>query len=106
MSKRFIIILNSSTPEQDGAFGAYIKAKGLGWWHWLTNGWLLYSVSDDLTARQLRDDLKEIYPNVHMMVFELSSGTDTWSGLGPKEEGRDMFEWIRKYWESEKKASR
>ncbi len=102
MSKRFIVALNSSTTQQDEAFTAYIKAKGLGWWHWLSNIWLVYDPTGDLTARQLRNDLMDIYPNVYTIVLELSSGTDTWSGFGPKSEGQDMFEWIRKYWKPDK----
>ena len=102
MSKRFIVAINSSTPQQDLAFKEYARVKGIGWWHWLNNVWLLYTYSDDLTATQLRDDLGEIYPNIRKLVLELSEGSDTWAGFGPTGAGRSMFAWIRENWHKER----
>lgn len=99
MKKRFIVALSSSTSERDEAFTGYIKAKNLGWWHWINNFWLLADSSGQLTAEKLRDDLDDLYPKVRKMIFELSSEGDTWAGFGPKTKDNNMFDWVDKYWQ-------
>lgn len=98
MKKRFVVALDSAIKEQDEAFKEYVRSRGLGWWHWLTNLWLLTDASGQLTASEIRDVLTEIYPRVHALVLELRGDDDTWSGIGPKTEKRNMFKWLHKNW--------
>lgn len=101
MKKRFVVALNSNTKEQNDVFKEYIKANGYGWWYWIDGFWLLTDRNGNLTAKKLREDLGEIYPGVRLLVLELRSGDDTWSGHGPKQEGRNMFAWLRRNWKGE-----
>ncbi|MFS3509318.1 hypothetical protein [Citrobacter braakii] len=100
MKKRYIISLNPATPEQDKKFVAFIKEHGLGWWHWLENTWLLVDRNGRFSAAELRAELKNIYPKIHMLVIELSDEGDNWAGFGPKSEDQDMFSWIKRNWET------
>lgn len=98
MKKRFIIALDSSTDEQDKKHVAFIKENGLGWWHWITNTWMIVDNSGKFDAKKLRAELRKIYPGVNMMVFELSEEGDTWAGFGPNTEKNNMFSWIKRNW--------
>lgn len=100
MKKRFVVLLDSSTAEQGKSFQKFIEEKGLGWWHWLGSSWLLVDARGSLTAEKLRDQLKKDFQGVYSLVLELpgDSSNDTWSGYGPKNDNKNMFDWIHKNW--------
>ena len=100
MAKRFIVGLDESTAEQNEKFKQYIDEQGLAWWHWIDNFWLLKDSSETLNSEVIRDELGEIYPNVHKIVIELKGDSinDTWSGYGPSGEKRNMFDWLHNTW--------
>ena len=87
MNKRFILCVNSSTPEQSKAFTEHLRRKGVGWWHWLANTWLIVDSTGNLTAAEIRNDAMEIFPGVYNFATELQ-GDDTWAGFGPNGEKR------------------
>lgn len=100
MSKRFILLIDKGTKAESDAFLAAIKARKLGWWHWIADAWLFKN--DHLSAEELRDLANQFYPTKNKIVFEFrEDGTDTWAGYGPYKPERDMFKWIRKNWSSE-----
>jgi hypothetical protein len=99
MKKRFIVALNASTPEAEKAIVAFLKRHGVSWWHWLRNVWLVSDSEGKLSAKEIRDGIREILPGVNSFVIQLNSdGSDTWSGFGPKSDDKDMFSWIHKNW--------
>ena len=98
MKKRFVIIIEVSTKEQNDAFLAWIKAEKLGWWHWFQNTWLLSNPAGSLRASGIRDKLRECFGTANTLVLELKNGEDTWAGFGPKTDDKDMFKWLRKNW--------
>lgn len=99
MKKRFIVIIESSTKEQDDAFLAWIDDQHLGWWHWFQNVWLLSNPSGHLTASTVRDKIDEYFPRKDTLVIELKEGEGTtWSGFGPKSEKGNMFAWLKRNW--------
>ena len=93
-------MLDSATPDQDASFLKWLKGEGIGYWHWLSHCWLLVNNAGHLRASVIRDKAEDIYGRPNLMVLELkgSSESDTWSGLGPKSENHNMFEWIRSNW--------
>lgn len=97
MKKRFIVLLDQATQQQDTAFIEYLREKGFGWWHWIPNSWLVYSHTE-LTAAELRDEIKNIYPEATSIVLEGSPGG--WAGFGPKSDTKNMFKWIEESWDS------
>lgn len=98
MKKRFVVMLDLSTPEQETALKDFFAAQSAIWWHWLTNAWLVSDSKGLLTAGQIRDALNKIAPGVSVLVLELRSDSDTWSGFGPSSEKRNMFQWIKDHW--------
>ncbi|MGO9145538.1 MAG: hypothetical protein ACLQDF_04145 [Desulfomonilia bacterium] len=98
MKKRFVVALDTSTEEQNDKFIEYIKENEMGWWHWISNFWLLTDTNDKVTAEKLRDDLLTIYPGVTQLVLEFRKDNDTWSGFGPKSDTRNMYEWLHNNW--------
>ena len=98
MKKRYIVCIDNSNKEQDESFIAYIKEYGLGWWHWLSNVWLIVDKNGKLSAGEIRDKLRLIYVGEHTMVIEMRANGDTWAGFGPKSDDKNMFEWMKKNW--------
>lgn len=98
MKKRFIVLLDSETREQNKKFKSYIKEDKYNWWHWLNNSWLVIDESGELTAAKLRTDLADFFPGVHKLVIELKDKNDTWAGYGPSTEDENMFKWLKKNW--------
>ena len=106
MKKRFIISLNSKTPEQEQVLVEYLKSSGYGWWHWLNNTWLIVDKKGTSSARRFRDELGRLLPGVRNVVFELRGHDDTWAGFGPSGGEQNMFEWIKKNWKGDKPSER
>jgi hypothetical protein len=98
MKKRFVVLVNSATKEQNLAFLAFLKASGLPWWHYLNNAWLLYDEQDRVSSEILRNKLIELYPGVTNLVLEFGPGMETWNGFGPASEKRNMFKWLHSNW--------
>lgn len=98
MKKRFVVLIESSSEEQNNSFLSWIRQERLGWWHWFQDAWLLSDPTGDQTAISVRDKVWECFPGSNTLVIELGEGEGTWSGFGPKSEKKDMFSWIRKNW--------
>jgi hypothetical protein len=100
MKKRYIVLLDKSTKEQNDQFLNYLRKHRLGWWHWLTNSWLLSDSAGTLSASIIRDEVKRIYGGVNHFVIELRRDGEAWSGFGPKAQKRNMFTWIHRNWKN------
>lgn len=99
MKKRYIVNIDGNTTDQeDERFSAFLNEKKLGWWHWLSNTWLLVDRSDLIKAQDLRDKIIEIYNGKNNLVLEIPDG-GVWCGYGPKTPNNNMFKWIKEYWE-------
>ncbi len=98
MRKRFILALQSATPEQNTAFLSFTKSAGLGWWHWIPNFWLLIDHKGESSAGDIRDKVCEIFPTQNNIVIELEAEIGDWAAFGPKSKERNMFNWLGNYW--------
>lgn len=98
MKKRFVVMIDSVTEDQNKKFLAWVKEENVGWWHWFDNSWLISNNRDHLTAATIRDKAMEIYSGENVLVLELHEGEGTWSGFGPNSGDKDMFKWIRDNW--------
>ncbi len=97
MKKRFVISTNIATAQQNEAFKAFLNANNLGWWHWLVTTWLIIDWRGQWNAHSLRDAVRQIYPGLFCLVIEVPPWD--WAGFGPASAPRDMFQWIRDYWD-------
>jgi hypothetical protein len=100
MKKRFVVLIESSTKEQNEIFLNWIKSEGVGWFYWFQNAWLLTNIRGHLSASDIRDQVGHAYGQANTIVLELQGGNDTWAGFGPNTEKRDMFKWINANWNS------
>jgi hypothetical protein len=98
MRKRFIICINNSTKEQENQFVELIKTQNVGWWHWLTNTWLISDRNGKTTASYWRDNAVHIFERENVLVFELGQDNDSWAGFGPSSDDKNMFTWIKAHW--------
>ncbi|MCX6256816.1 MAG: hypothetical protein NTW49_02795 [Bacteroidia bacterium] len=98
MKKRFIVCVEVSTNEQSQLFLDYIIKNNLGWWHWMSNFWLLNNSSGNLNSENIRDELLKIYPEINNIVIEITNNGDTWSAYGPRDESKNYFKWLHDNW--------
>jgi len=98
MKKRFVVLIEVSTEDQNVLMLEWIKSEAIGWWHWFQNIWLLSNKHGHLEASTIRDKVREIYGTANVLVLEIKGTEDTWSGYGPKGENRNMFTWLRSDW--------
>ena len=98
MRKRFVVVIERSTESQNNALLDWIKAEGLGWWHWFQNAWLLSNNKGHLDCERIRDKLMEIYGSANNLVIEMGGSGDSWAAYGPSNEKKSMFTWLRDTW--------
>ena len=99
MKKRFIVVTNRTTAEQDKAFQESLP-PGFAWWHWLGETWLLVDNTGFRSASELRDIARDAFPGIYCLVIEVSESGDRWAGFGPSSGEKNMFAWIRDYWQT------
>ncbi len=71
MTKKFVIMVDDSTPEQQNAVTAYLEGKG-GFWHWLSDVWL-FATDEEMTCVSIRDRLVEAVPGDHLVVVRVAN---------------------------------
>jgi hypothetical protein len=92
MSK-FVVVIPNCLPETQNFLTNDFKQHAA-WWHWSSDVWLL-NFSEEKTAVELRDELKQKLPGVQTLVMKLENQHWQWAGVGPPEWG----EWFRECWE-------
>ena len=92
MKKRFILVIDNPTEEQQNAVTNFFK-NPLGYWHWFSDVWLLTDPTNTWTVTSIRDKVKELIPEARVLVLPIESGT-VWAGFGKGE----MFKWLHNTW--------
>jgi len=98
MKKRYIVCVSNSEKIQDEEYINYLRKKGLAWWHWIDNVWLLCDNTGHSSVTEIRDSTKTIFKNGNNLILEISANGDTWSGFGPNTPDKNMFKWIQDNW--------
>lgn len=93
MTRRFVISAMEISTEDEKNFIEYLRTNRLGWWHWLNNFWLIVDKHDNITAANLRDELKKYSGFRRGIVMQVEKVT--WAGFrdDPK-----MFDWVKSTW--------
>lgn len=97
MKRRFIAAVSGLNKEDQNKFIEFLRQRGLGWWHWIDDLWLITSRRDEISAKDIRDYLRDLASSTRCIVIEIPEDK-TWAGFGPAKPPRDMFEWIRNTW--------
>ena len=100
MKKRFVVVTNVSTVEEDRAFKDTLNDAypGIGWWHRLDEVWLIIDSKGRFDARRLRDIARGAFNSKKLLVLEISEDGDTWAGIGPSGAAKEMFAWLHNNW--------
>jgi hypothetical protein len=98
MKRRYIICVNNSNVEQQKKFIEFLTRPSVGYWHWLSNTWLVVVENDALSMQQLMDTSKTLFDNEYSLVIEINNNGDTWTGYGPNGVEKNMFTWLINNW--------
>jgi len=69
----------------------------------LNDTWLLVDYSGVYSVTSIRDKAREFFPQVYLIVLEVSPSVTTWAGFGPTDQTdakKNMFAWVRKNWDA------
>jgi hypothetical protein len=94
MTKYFTIALAGATPEQETKLAELWRGRG--WWHGITNFWLMKDISGTRNAASIRDEIRAVAPTARVLVVECAP--QTWAGSSMTESNRD---WLKNYWPPE-----
>ncbi len=101
MKKRFVVLLESATPQQDEEFRKWVDEQSFGYWHWLGQSWLLVDRVKNSDAHAIRDKAIVIYDDINLIVLDVTAQSQgKWAGFGPQSEESDMFKWFHENWDS------
>lgn len=93
MKNRFVLLIDNATKEQQNTITNLFKSKGLGYWHWYSDAWLLTDASLKWDQGSIRDLVQEYLPGVDTLVIKVESAYQ-WAGFGKKEK----FAWLHESW--------
>ena len=94
MKRRFIIVVNGATAQQQNAVSAiFTNRPNIGYWHWYNDMWLVVDLTNAWTAETLRNKLNEVVPANHKFVSEVGHGMG-WAVFGNTE----TFPWLHNDW--------
>ena len=99
MKRRFVVSIKDETPTEVLAIIEYAKRRGMGWWHWITNSWLMTSYDASLTVSEIRDEMVKICNKKWVMVIEVNSVD--WANFGPQGDDdpeRNISKWVDEHW--------
>jgi hypothetical protein len=99
MTRRFVIGVESLTPEQEEKFRKFLDRSNSGFWHWISNFWLIATDDRKIDASEIVDAIKKINPDARAIAIEFPADLD-WATLGKKNaKGQTMSGWLEKVWE-------
>lgn len=88
-----MVAVDDATTAQQNAVTEYFRTTKYGFWHYLSDLWLVTDVSNTLTAATLRDKLKDLVPGATTLVIQLDQPKD-WAGFGQS----NVFDWFKSTW--------
>ncbi len=93
MTSRFVAIVDDATKEQQDIVTNWLRTTPLGFWHYLSDIWLIADWQDKYTTASLRDQLKVLLPGKITLVMKVEDPS-AWAALGPTEN----FKWLHSTW--------
>jgi hypothetical protein len=90
---KFIVAVDDVSAEQRDAITRFFREQNFGWWHWLSDTWLLYADQTEFTTATLRDRIFQIAPTASVLVQNLNVPGD-WALAAV----RESHEWMHRNW--------
>ena len=69
------------------------RSDNLKYWNWFPNTWIIVDMSNSLTAQDLKNTIKTLYPDLWILIVQFNEEPCKWSARG----SGDGFPWLRKY---------
>ena len=93
MSKRFIIAVESESPNLRDSFTQHLATLGCGYWHWIGNVWLVEDPRPGQTPELWRNEAWRFFPGETVFVTEVPPGSG-WSAWSSQE----AIDWLNQVW--------
>lgn len=97
MRRRFVIGIDDLNAEQERIFRQYIQTKG-DWWHWIGDLWLLTTMDEGISTKEIRDFILRTKPGVRTVVFEFPEDINWSASSSTNAEGNKLADWLRQKW--------
>ena len=94
MKRRFILVTENLTPEEETQLRASLGTPYL--WHWLPNAWLLLDLVGSVTVNTIRDAFRLIAPSKQCLVLEVDH--KQWASMEKKTPNGTLSDWIKSSW--------
>lgn len=89
MAVFFVTVDGDATRAQRDAFTNYLLEQKWGFWHHISNSWLVVDALNKCTAASIRDEIMKLMPRVSTIIVE-ATPTD-YAGYSSK----TGHEWLR-----------
>jgi hypothetical protein len=89
--KHYVVIAKNPTVPQQNAIMNLVKAN-FGYWHWISNVWLLADAIGSDSAGSVRDKIRNVVPGCHFTVLEVHPVD--WAGYSDTR----WWEWLHENW--------
>ena len=90
--RKFVILVNAPSTQQQNALSKFLQGTPCGYWHYLSDAWLVVDSRPASTAASWRDEIQTLLPGKNILVFSVT--VEDWAGNMPKKN----FEWLQKSW--------
>jgi hypothetical protein len=94
---RVIVVSDPLPIAQQEQFVAWLKQEGVGWNHWITGGWLLSVMPNQVDATAIRDNFTRMAPNTQVFVINVDK-PDQWAAWYKNENIEQAKAWLRSQW--------
>jgi len=69
--RKYLLISDTVTLNQQQSFIEWLNSVGLGWAHWVYGGWLINAISNQPRVADIRAAFLQVAPLTQVMVFEI-----------------------------------
>jgi hypothetical protein len=95
--KRYLVAVTGLKADDEKAIINFARKKGVGWWHRISNVWLIVDPNDKTSAEEIRDLLFDMSNSKVGLVLE-GPAADLWVGFAAKDQAEETFTWLDKNW--------
>ena len=99
MAARFMVITNGRNSDSDSrnTITNFVRSKGWGFWHHLSDLWLITGAPSTMTTKELWSEIDKLLPpgKDRLLVFDADNTRKYFGRLPPK-----SWPWLSKNWKS------
>ncbi|MEO8465821.1 MAG: hypothetical protein ABI640_10820 [Gammaproteobacteria bacterium] len=93
MSRRFVLLVDEATAQEQDTVTKHLQTTPYGFWHHLSDAWLMTDRTDKLTTVELRDQIHRLLPGKTILAVRMDD-PNIWAAIGHAEQ----FKWLNEAW--------